>query len=111
MAVAASGMLSVHESCPVCTPDPDVVLEVIVWTTIVCAVNVPLTVKSSADDAVEANEELTAYEEVPINGPVNDPVNEPVLNELLNVKNEEDKLAILLLLFKIRVLNEALEAR
>ena len=26
MAVAASGMLSVHESCPVCTPDPDVVL-------------------------------------------------------------------------------------
>ena len=24
MAVAASGMLSVHESCPVCTPDPDV---------------------------------------------------------------------------------------
>ena len=26
MAVAASGMLSVHESCPVCTPVPDVVL-------------------------------------------------------------------------------------
>ena len=26
VAVAASGMLSVHESCPVCTPDPDVVL-------------------------------------------------------------------------------------
>ena len=25
VAVAASGMLSVHESCPVCTPDPDVV--------------------------------------------------------------------------------------
>ena len=25
MAVAASGMLSVHESCPVCTPDPAVV--------------------------------------------------------------------------------------
>ena len=23
---AASGTLSVHESCPVCTPDPDVVL-------------------------------------------------------------------------------------
>ena len=26
MADAVSGMLSVHESCPVCAPDPDVVL-------------------------------------------------------------------------------------
>jgi hypothetical protein len=32
--------------------------DVIVCAIIVCAVNVPLTVKLSADDAVEANDEL-----------------------------------------------------
>ena len=35
--------------------------EVIVCTTIVCAIRVPLTKKSSAEDAVDANEELTAF--------------------------------------------------
>ena len=37
------------------------ILEVMVWTTIVWAVRVPLTVKLSAEDAVDANEELTAF--------------------------------------------------
>jgi hypothetical protein len=35
--------------------------EVIVCTFIVCAVKVPLTVRLSADDAVAANDELTAF--------------------------------------------------
>jgi hypothetical protein len=35
---------------------------VIVCTTIVCAVRVPLTVKASADDAVAAVVEIVAYE-------------------------------------------------
>ena len=35
--------------------------EVIVCTTIVCAVNVPLTVKLSAEEAVAANEDETAF--------------------------------------------------
>ena len=35
--------------------------EVIVWTIIVWAVNVPLTVKLSADDAVAAWDALTAF--------------------------------------------------
>ena len=35
--------------------------DVIVWATIVCAVNVPLTVKSLADDAVAAYEADTAF--------------------------------------------------
>jgi hypothetical protein len=38
--------------------------EVIVCTFIVCAVKVPLTVKLSADDAVDANDELKADNEV-----------------------------------------------
>jgi hypothetical protein len=36
--------------------------DVIVCTTIVCAVNVPRTVKLSADDAVAANDALKAFE-------------------------------------------------
>ena len=36
-------------------------LEVMVWATIVCAVNVPLTKKLSAEEAVDANEALTAF--------------------------------------------------
>jgi hypothetical protein len=37
------------------------ILDVRTCTLIVCAVNVPLTVKLSADDAVEENDELTAF--------------------------------------------------
>ena len=43
---------------------------IIVW-----AVNVPLTIKSSADDAVRA---LYAQEAVPKSEPVNEPLNEPL---------------------------------
>jgi hypothetical protein len=38
--------------------------DVIVWATIVCAVNVPLTVKLSADDAVEAKDDVVANDEL-----------------------------------------------
>ena len=51
--------------------------EVIVWAIIVCAVNVPLTKKSSADDAVAAYEALVAliaYDAVPPNCDVDEPV-------------------------------------
>ena len=44
--------------------------EVIVWATIVCAVKVPLTIKSSAEDAVFAFEAVNAevaYDDVPNN--------------------------------------------
>ena len=37
------------------------ILEVMVWAIIVWAVRVPLTVKLSAEDAVDANEELIAF--------------------------------------------------
>ena len=47
-----------------------------VCTTIVCAVNVPLTVKLSAEEAVKA---LVAQLDVPIKFPTNDPVNDPVI--------------------------------
>ena len=61
--------------------------DVIVCTTIVCAVNVPLTVKLSADDAVDANDadndcnayeadsDCDAYDAVPNNDPVNEVAN------------------------------------
>ena len=39
-------------------PDTYSTLAVIVWTTIVWAVKVPLTVKSSADDAVSAYDDV-----------------------------------------------------
>jgi len=54
------------------------VLEVITCATIVCAVKVPLTKKSSAEDAVK---ELIAQLEVPYKDPVNPPneIVEPVI--------------------------------
>ena len=70
--------------------------EVIVWATIVWAVNVPLTVKLSADDAVAANEDETAFDAMPSNEPVNEPVNDPVLNDPLSAVKLELMLFILL---------------
>ena len=85
--------------------------EVIVCATIVWAVNVPLTTKLSADEAVAANDDVNAwaaYDDVPSNEPVNDPVNEPVLNDPLNEFKDADTDPKLELMLFILLSNEEL---